>query len=197
MICESMNITVPTAHAQSTIACIRLLRNIRNRVDRVAYGGGFEDFLAGIAMCMIETSSEQAFRRPGYRRQVIMRNTGSRSVEDVSRLRAAMARPGEELTFPRILVVGQWYTVSPLLAKQTRGFEFQMPPEGTVSMGLISAAEKYEKWQWGFSKLFSKKGSCDLNWFGVAVREGWPIKIHQALIRTPSQRGNGRDAINN
>jgi hypothetical protein len=64
-----MNITAPTAHAQRTIACTRLLRNIGNRVDRVAYGGGFEDFLAGMARCMAEELNEQAFRRPDYRRQ--------------------------------------------------------------------------------------------------------------------------------
>jgi hypothetical protein len=52
MICESMNITATTAHAQSAIACTRLLRNMGNLVDRVAYGGGFEDFLVGIARCM-------------------------------------------------------------------------------------------------------------------------------------------------
>jgi len=69
--CESMKITAPTAHAQSAIACTRLLRNIGNRVDRVAYGGGFEDFLVGIARCMIVSLNEPAFRRSKFRRQKI------------------------------------------------------------------------------------------------------------------------------
>jgi hypothetical protein len=47
-----MKIIAPTAHAQSSIACTRLLLSIGKCDDRAAYGGGFEDFLEGKAKCI-------------------------------------------------------------------------------------------------------------------------------------------------
>jgi hypothetical protein len=52
-ICEKMNSTALSTAANITIACTRLLRSIGNREDRAAYGGGFEDFLVGSAICIV------------------------------------------------------------------------------------------------------------------------------------------------
>lgn len=88
-ICDNRKMAAPTADAQRTIACTRLLRSIGNREDRIAYGGGFEDFLVGSAICIVMRG--QAFRHLEYRRQ----QTGMSGSLNVSRLEVSveMAKP--------------------------------------------------------------------------------------------------------
>lgn len=55
--CDIMNTTAPTAHAHIMIACTLLRRRNGYRADRVAYGGGFEDFLVGSAKCIVRMNA--------------------------------------------------------------------------------------------------------------------------------------------
>lgn len=49
---EMIQIIMPTAAVNATIACTLLLRKEGYLEDRVAYGCGFEDFLDGKAKCI-------------------------------------------------------------------------------------------------------------------------------------------------
>jgi hypothetical protein len=111
-------------------------------VDRVAYGGGFEDFLAGMAKCIVSRRWRSwPSRALNNRRQEIFKSTSLVPSWTSPKYAAARARSGKKLTLPRIPVVGTIVYGVPSSWLRRKSVEYRTPQQVPCQSILTSAIE--------------------------------------------------------